>query len=200
MWVLGSLFLFALYIILVVWYLPLRDQGRLKQPYYWDQSWYHTTIILICVALLALSTWLFSGTSPWLVPVPLCTIFIAIERQRRKRGRQIAEIVRGAVAIEISELQSGVSRDKINSRIFEHYLHRQPPENWSLAHDDLRTLLKCQVLPELGLYQVESDLAFINKPGAVSPGQKIDALINAYEEAGLRLAEQASKIATGSRK
>jgi hypothetical protein len=41
-------------------------------------------------------------------------------------------------------------------------------------------------LPELGLYQIDQDLALMNKPGAVMIGTQIDALIDSWGNASTK--------------
>ncbi|MGB9030773.1 MAG: hypothetical protein WCC27_11690 [Acidobacteriaceae bacterium] len=183
MWILGLIVAYGLYRFFVVWYLTLSTKDRGRQPYYWDRFWYHATVFLIAILLLALSTFLLWRTRGWLAPLPLIAILGSIYLRRQKRGNQLRETIRDAVALDGQLLNEGEPRPLINQRIAKHFLGSSPSNGWASENDDLRTLLKCYILPELGLYEVNTDLALMTKPGAVLMGTQIDELINFYQNA-----------------
>ena len=182
MWILGLIVLYGLYRFTVVWYLGLAAKNRIYQPYYWSRLWYHIAIHVFAVLLLALSTFLFWQSSGWLAPVPLIVILGSIYLQKQKRGNQLRETIRDAVAIEGRLLKDGEARSAINQEIAKRFLG--PDARCSaLENDDLPTLLKCYILPELGLYQMEYELELMTKPGAVMVGAQVDQLIEFYQDA-----------------
>lgn len=182
MWILGLIVLYGLYRFIVVWYLGLATKNRGYQPYYWGRFWYHAAIFVIAALLLAISSFLFWQTSGWLAPVPLIAILGSIYLRRQKRGNQLRETVRDAVEIEGRLLKQGKARSAINQQITTHFLGADARCS-VLENDDLRTLLKCYILPELGLYHMEHDLELMTKPGAVTVGAQIDQLIEFYQDA-----------------
>src|SRR5580698_5835336 len=186
MWILGLLVTYGLYRFLVVWYLSLWLRSRGQRAYYWDSAWYHIAVLAVVALLLALSMFLFSRTDGWLALLPLRIIPTSIYLRRRKSGQKLAETIRTAVALEYRLAGEGKSRSAINRQIVEHFLGSAPSEGWALADDDLRTVLKCYILPELGLYQIDQDLALMNKPGAVMIGTQIDALIDSWGNASTK--------------
>ena len=184
MWMLGLLVFYALHRILVVWYLTLWNKRRIYQPYYWDSPIYQATVLFISVALLILSMFLFSRTSSWLTLMPLVFISASIYQWRQKRGRQLCLTIMEAVSLDRRLVDEGKPRSTINRQIVQHFLGSAPSERWTLEDDDLGEVLKFCILPELGLYRVDTDLALMNKPGAVMRGGKqIDELIEFYEDA-----------------
>lgn len=196
MWILGLILLCGLYRLLMVWYLPLWGRDRGRQPYYWSTLWYHVVIIAAVVLLLASSMFFCSRTNPWLTFLPPVVILISLYYRARKNARRLRETIRDAVWLERQLIDAGESRSAINRRLCERFLGSAPSVEWALQDDDLRTILKCWILPELGLYRIDWDLAAMKKPGAVMLGSQIDGLIDFYEDVSVAAKAVAQRTAT----
>lgn len=181
MWILGMLATFGLYWLLVVWYLPLSSKNRGYQPYYWSRLWYHAAILVSAGLLLLLSIYLCARSSPWLTPIPFLIVVGGIILQRQQRGRMLSRVIRTAALLDGRLSQEGKPRSVINREIITQLMGAAPSESWVGADWDLASVLKFYVLPELGLYHVDWDLARMNKPGAVMLGAQIDSLIDHWK-------------------
>jgi hypothetical protein len=181
MWIFGLLAFYFFYRFFVVWYLRLFWTSRLERAYYWSQRWYHIAVWSIAAFLLALSAYLFSRKSVWLVVVPFVLLLLSIYFQRWKQSQRLNETIKRVVLLNHEFTRQGQSRSVINRRLVQETLSEIPSQIW-VAHDwDVPDLLKSYILPRLGLYQVDIDLENMYKPGRVMLSTQIDAAIEYWQ-------------------
>jgi hypothetical protein len=181
MWIAGLLVYYLFYRFHIAWYLSLWTKSPLERPYYWGRTWYHVAALAIAILLFALSVFLFSRTNGWLLFVPLVLFPISTFLLKQKRGKKLDEAVRTAVALDHLLLAQRESRSDINRYIAKQLLGSEPSKFWVGDDWDVRSILKFYILPQLGLYDVQSDLASEEKPGSMTMGARIDALIDFWE-------------------
>jgi len=119
----------------------------------------------------------------WLALIPPVGLLVSIQLWRSARAKKLRDVIRDAVAIEKQLLKDKLSRLDINRRISDHFVANGHPISESFAESDLSTILKCCILPDLGLYKVDDDLAAMSKGEKILPGQLIDMQINSYRNA-----------------
>ena len=178
--ILGVVFYLAFYGVALKWYVGLCYKNDLDRPYNFRKAWFFPSVATISLVLFGASSLSFFVVSPWLALIPFGLLVFSSYWIRMRRGARIKLAVQAAVQCQHHLAARQADQVTINREIMRQLLGEETSGSW-IAEVDTKTLLKCAVLPELGLYQVEQDMRQKERnPRKPTSGDVIDALFDFY--------------------
>jgi hypothetical protein len=144
-----------------------------RTPLIFGLPGFHVAVLLVSIALVLVSFYLFYRVSPWLLPVPIIFLALGLLWEARKRLNRLTGIVRQVVKLAEDSKAAGISRKDTNRLIVKQLLGQE----FGDTCDDLGThaLLMSVILPQLGLYSAEDDFR-----QGMAESQRIEVMIRRY--------------------
>lgn len=177
---LGALFYFSFHAFALEWYVGLLYKNPIERPYNFRKRWFFPFVAGISLLLFVASISCFALVKPVLFIFPFGGLICSTCWIRMRRGARMKNAIQAAVLCQFELSTQRVDQPTINREILRRLLGEESSGGW-IAEVDVKTLLKCAVLPELGLYQVEEDFAQRERhPNRPTTGDLIDAMFDSF--------------------